>query len=656
LIYDQSALALKQITRAELNNAMEQDPLSNVQIVSGTINGTTIGGTTAAGGSFTTLNSSGATTLNGTTIPASKTLVDTDTAQTLTNKTLTSPTLVTPALGTPASGVVTNLTGTASININGTVGATTASTGAFTTLAYTGTLTGGTGVINIGSGQLYKDASGRIGVGTSSPATRFQVATNIPADMDIALLRQQVPGSSGIRLGRLSARAYSEGTTEAVGGIINFETSGAWSSTSTPADIQFFTTPVGSTTLAERMRITSTGNVGIGTSSPANPLQITSNSVSQLNVSAASGNTNAQIEFAPSGSGVALIGPSGSFPFTFRTASIERMRITAAGNVGIGTSSPEYKLHLTNNGTVALQLEDTSTSTRYRLENNSGSLLIVQSGVAERMRIDSTGNVGIGTSSPGSKLDISFSDSTAFNSSATSNTRQLFIKNIAAVVNTAAGIVLEAQGASTAGVGTIHCLTTGASQGNLVFGTRGSDGIAERARITSGGEVLVGTTTYGGGANVAGAGLSPVGQIAVERDGGVAGVFNRFSSDGQLVLFRRQGSTVGSIDVTTLLTTYNTTSDYRLKNNQAPLTGSGAFIDALQPKTWNWAQDGSKGAGFIAHEFAEVSPSSVNGIKDAVDAEGKPVYQAMQASSSEVIANLVAEIQSLRQRLAAANL
>jgi hypothetical protein len=72
-------------------------------------------------------------------------------------------------LGTPASGVVTNLTGTASININGTVGATTATTGAFTNLAYTGTLTGSTGILNIGSGQVYKDASGNVGIGTSSP-------------------------------------------------------------------------------------------------------------------------------------------------------------------------------------------------------------------------------------------------------------------------------------------------------------------------------------------------------------------------------------------------------------------------------------------------------------------------------------------------------
>ena len=101
---------------------------------------------------------------------------------------------------------------------------------------------------------------------------------------------------------------------------------------------------------------------------------------------------------------------------------------------------------------------------------------------------------------------------------------------------------------------------------------------------------------------------------------------------------------------------YNTTSDYRLKNNPQPLTSSGAFIDALQPKTWTWAQDGSPGAGFIAHEFQQVSPISVSGAKDAVDADGNPVYQSMQASSPEVIANIVAELQSLRARLAAAGI
>jgi hypothetical protein len=78
------------------------------------------------------------------------------------------------ALGTPSSGTVTNLTGTASININGTVGATTANTGAFTSLSYTTTLTGGTGIIAIGTNQFYKDASGNVGMG-AIPVGKFDV-------------------------------------------------------------------------------------------------------------------------------------------------------------------------------------------------------------------------------------------------------------------------------------------------------------------------------------------------------------------------------------------------------------------------------------------------------------------------------------------------
>ena len=121
------------------------------------ITNTAIGAANPSTGAFTSLSSSSTTTLNGTTIPASKTLVVTtdklsalaattsaELAGVISDETgsgslvfANSPTLVTPALGTPSSGTVTNLTGTASININGTVGATTPSTGAFTTLSAT---------------------------------------------------------------------------------------------------------------------------------------------------------------------------------------------------------------------------------------------------------------------------------------------------------------------------------------------------------------------------------------------------------------------------------------------------------------------------------------------------------------------------------------
>ena len=110
------------------------------------------------------------------------------------------------------------------------------------------------------------------------------------------------------------------------------------------------------------------------------------------------------------------------------------------------------------------------------------------------------------------------------------------------------------------------------------------------------------------------------------------------------------------IQVSTTGVLYNTTSDYRLKTVTGAVTGHGARIDALKPVDYLWTESGQQARGFLAHEFQTVYPNSVTGDKDAVDANGNPKHQSMQASSSEVIADLVAEIQSLRQRLSAANL
>jgi hypothetical protein len=118
-------------------------------------------------------------------------------------------------------------------------------------------------------------------------------------------------------------------------------------------------------------------------------------------------------------------------------------------------------------------------------------------------------------------------------------------------------------------------------------------------------------------------------------------------SGGKNVLYiLRNSSNVGSIQCTNTATSFNTSSDYRLKDNIAPMTGALAKVSALNPVTYKWKLDGSDAQGFIAHELAEVCPDAVSGEKDAVDAEGKPVYQAIDTSF--LVATLTAAIQELK--------
>ena len=121
------------------------------------------------------------------------------------------------------------------------------------------------------------------------------------------------------------------------------------------------------------------------------------------------------------------------------------------------------------------------------------------------------------------------------------------------------------------------------------------------------------------------------------------------------IFLRNTSTVVGTISTTTSATTYGTTSDYRLKDVTGPVTGAEAktFINSLRPKQGSWKSNGSRFVGFLAHEFQEISPSSVGGEKDAVDENGEPAYQSMQASTSEVMANLVAYVQLLESRIAA---
>lgn len=148
-----------------------------------------------------------------------------------------------------------------------------------------------------------------------------------------------------------------------------------------------------------------------------------------------------------------------------------------------------------------------------------------------------------------------------------------------------------------------------------------------------------------------------------QAGGGVApAVFNTAYTSASLCGFFYGNitsySSVGAISTNSGGTgvVYNTSSDRRLKTNIEPLTDSGTFIDMLLPRKFTWISNNEVDTGFIADELQNVIPNAVTGQAGAVDENGKDVYQQIDASTSEMIANIIAELQSLRARLKAANI
>jgi hypothetical protein len=184
-----------------------------------------------------------------------------------------------------------------------------------------------------------------------------------------------------------------------------------------------------------------------------------------------------------------------------------------------------------------------------------------------------------------------------------------------------------------------------------------SEGGVEAARFDSSGNLLVGTTSTNG---VGGLSILPNASLGAAQIN-----FNRNNtiSGSTVVVFRNAGTLIGSITHSNTSTSYNTTSDYRLKENVAPMTGALEKVAALKPCTYTWKADGSAGQGFIAHELQAVVPDCVSGEKDAVeivddlDAEGRkigtkevPRYQGVDTSF--LVATLVAAIQEQQTLIA----
>lgn len=111
------------------------------------------------------------------------------------------------------------------------------------------------------------------------------------------------------------------------------------------------------------------------------------------------------------------------------------------------------------------------------------------------------------------------------------------------------------------------------------------------------------------------------------------------------------GSVKGSITTDGTSVFYNTSSDYRLKENVQPLTGAVDKVKALRPVSYTWKETSTSGEGFIAHELQSVVPGAVNGEKDAVDEKGNPKYQGIDPS--KLVVTLTAALQEALARIEA---
>ena len=594
--------------------------VTTVDINGGTIDGTVIGGSSAAAGTFTTFTSTGIddnATSTAITIDS-----DGDVGIGLASPLFqaTDRTAVT-INGTTSSNLVFGVGGSANTYLLAdaagfTVGNTSAT---LPTMFYTN------------SAERMRIASnGRVGIGETSPNSLVHLKTSGTTDLTL-----ESTGASG-REWLLGSRTD---------GALNFY------------DV---------TGSSEAMRIDASGNVGIGTTSPSYKLDVdvgAPGSSDQLLGRFSSQAGTRSIAFVWDDSASTLgIGTQTNHAMAFHIngSSAEKMRIDTSGNVGIGTTSPQYDLSFGtgyfglnySTGKIALyQANSTSHSTAVEslgsveisssiTGSGSGAIKFNTYG-SERMRIDASGNVGIATTSPSTKLEVSGDSSGVTNNITTYNA------NTGASAEAAIDWALERTGSAakiraariSAGKEQTWTTTGSTVDGYLRFLTVKDESLGEAMRITSAGNTLMGLTSDYYSA-----------KLAVGQSGGNPAIACRTTNSSgtvALVLFTDGNSQdCGSIDVNTTANTtnYGTSSDQRLKENIVDAPAGN--IDDVRVRSFDWKSSGHHQTyGLVAQELVDVAPEAVS--------QGQKEEDTWKVDYSKLVPMMIKEIQDLKAEVAA---
>ncbi len=493
-----------------------------------------------------------------------------------------------------------------------------------------------------GSGADFINTGGDFGIGTSSPSfSTFGSNTGGIHIKDVG------NSNSGIKIEQGSNHLHL-----VTSGSQNFIHSGS----SIPLAF--------STNGSERMRIDSSGNVGIGNTIPGS-FQAGGRNLVVGDNSAEHGitiysTTSGNIYFGDGTGGSAKA--EGYIQYLhntnrldFGTSNSTRMTIDSSGNIGIGTTSPGNPLHIANqNPSIRLQ----SNSGSYQGRNTLGQFnnilylecdndnAVANSAIAftvdasEKMRIDSSGKVGIGVSSPAATLHLSDSNH-----------------------GIAAGYVGGTL-PNSAGIYTSSSTTHGQAYGSLIVQARADYsgyGIAFRASNAERMRVHPSGHIFFNGMTSLTASSTNKGVVCEEfSTHGRVNIHAKTNAGNQVAIgFYHSGSNVGGIYYTSSATTYSTSSDYRLKENVVDLDGAIDRVKELLPKRFNFIVDADTTVdGFLAHEAQTVVPEAVTGTHNEVDNDGNAVMQSIDQSKlvpllTAALQEAIAKIETLETKVAA---